>query len=177
MLYEVITKLEIGKLPRLYCDFGPCPPRELADHVAGAFSSTDLSLGGTEIKGMRGALAGHDGQLEFKGLQCRIAGQEYRSAQTGSSMRGGLAEGEVCWDFRSRELFVQADGHCDPLLAMEVLSFCEEATNVIDRFRFNGEPPQLHIRLYANVEDWDTLRLDIQGSANDLAFHGVPLSS
>ncbi len=171
------AELRIDHLPRLEVDFGPARVGELLNHLSGAFSIRGVGYQGIEIDTLRGRVKRENNRLEFTGLQGAALGQEARAEEMGSAMHGGSAEGTVFWDGNTREFGVDVDASLDPNILVQALSTIEIATNIIRRFSFKGLPPQGHLALGANVDDWSTFYIDIQALANDVVFQGVEFDS
>jgi len=178
-IHDLLAKagLRIDQLPRLEVDFGPAKPKDVLNHLSGVFSIRGVGYQGLEIEALRGRVKRENNRLEFTDLQGSALGQEERAAETGSAMHGGSAEGTVFWDGNTREFGVEADINFDPNLLVQALSSVKTATNVIHRFSFKGLPPQGHVSLGANIDDWSTFYIDIQALANDAVFQGVEFSS
>ena len=178
-ILSLLTKAElrVDHLPRFSIDFGPAPPRELLNRMTGTFSVRGVSYQGLEIEALYGNVKRTNNRLEFTSLQGSVLGQEERAAEVGSAMHGGTAAGEVFWDGNTREFGVDADINFDPLLLVQPLAFVEIATNIIQRFAFTGRPPQAHVALGSNVDDWSTFYIDIRGMANDMVVQGVKFTS
>lgn len=169
--------LEVGQLPRLEADFGPAVLENIPNRFSAVFSVYDLGYQGIEIEALHGEAKGKDGRMEFTKLEGSVRDQRGREAETGSSMRGGEAEGSAFWDGNTHEFAMEADVNFDPNLLVQALSPVETATNVIRRFCFKGLPPRGHIALGANVDDWGTFFIDVQALASDVVFQGVGFSS
>jgi len=178
-IHDLLAKAElrIDQLPRLEVDFGPAKPKELLNHLSGTFSIRGVGYQGIEIKALRGQIKRENNRLEFTNLQGSAFGQEERAGEMGSTMHGGSAEGMVFWDGNTREFGVDVEASLDPNILVQALSPVEIATNIIRRFGFKDLPPQGHVSLGANVDDWSTFYIDIQASANDVVFQGVEFSS
>ncbi len=171
------AELRIDHLPRLEVDFGPAVVKELLNHLSGAFSIRGAGYQGFEIEALRGRIKRENNRLEITNLQGSVLGQEERAKETGSAMHGGSAAGSAFWDENTREFGVEADINFDPTLLIQALSPVEIATNIIHRFKFTDRPPQGHVALGSNVDDWSTFYIDIQALANDVVFQGVEFNS
>ncbi|MEN7973356.1 MAG: AsmA-like C-terminal region-containing protein [Verrucomicrobiota bacterium] len=169
--------LRIGQLPRLEINFGPAAVKELLNHLSGNFAIHDVAYQGIEVEVLRGQVKRENNRLELSNLQGLALGQEDRAEEGGSAMHGGPADGSVFWDENTREFGVEANINFDPNLIVQALSPVRIATNIIRRFSFKDRPPQGHVSLGANVDDWGTFYIDIQGTADDVVFQGVEFSS
>jgi len=169
--------LRIDHLPRLDLNVGPAPAKELLNQLSGTFSIRGVGYHGIEFEVLRGLVRRENGRLEFTKLQGTILGQEERADEMGSAMHGGSAEGSVFWNGNTREFGVDLDASLDPNILVQALSPVKIATNIIRRFRFKDRPPQGHVSLGANVDDWSTFYIDIQAVGNDVEFQGEPFNS
>jgi hypothetical protein len=178
-IHDVLEKaqLRFEHLPRLEINFGPAKLKALLNCVSGAFAIRGANYQGIEIEALRGRVKRENKRLEFTNLQGSVLGQEERAAETGSAMHGGTTSGSAFWDENMREFGVGADVNFDPTLLIQALSPVEIATNIIHRFKFKGRPPQGHVELGSNVDDWSTFYIDIQAMANDVVFQGVAFDS
>ena len=178
-IHDLLAKAElrIDHLPRLEIDFESAKPKDVLNHLSGVFSIRGVGYQGLEIEALRGQVKRENNRLEFTKLQGSALGQEERAGEMGSAMHGGFAEGRVFWDGNTREFGVDVDASLDPNILVQALSPVEIATNIIRRFGFKDHPPQGHVSLGANVDDWSTFYIDIQASANDVVFQGVEFSS
>ena len=171
------AELRIDHLPRLEVDFGPAAVKELLNHLSGTFSIRGVAYQGFEIETLRGRIKRKKNRLEFLNLQGSALGQEERAEEAGSAMHGGSASGSAFWDENTREFGVDADINFDPNLLVRALSPVKIATNIIQCFSFTDRPPQGHVALGANVDDWSSFYIDIQAQANDVVFQGVEFNS
>jgi hypothetical protein len=83
----------------------------------------------------------------------------------------------VFWDAAAHEYGVLVEGSFDPNLLIGPLSFNEPATNVIQRFRFEKQPPQARVELGQNYSRRHTFFINIQASARDVFVHDVLFTS
>jgi hypothetical protein len=169
--------LRINQLPRLTVDFGPAAPQALLNHLSGAFTLYDVEYQGTEITSLHGRIKSEGRRIEFTNLQGSVAGRDPLPGGNGSALQGGTAEGSVFWDADTRAFGVAADVNFDPNLLVGPLSPVKIATNIIRRFAFTNRPPQGHVELGAQVDDWSTFYINIQAVADEVEFQGVEFSS
>ena len=170
--------LEFSVLPRFTAEFGPALAGGLLNTLSARFDLDHLSFQSLEGESIRGRVAYRNNRLEISELSGSVIGQESRASQTGSGMVGGPVEGSVFWDFKEHRFGVAASGSFDPNLLVRPLEISRVATNVLHRFRFGDHPPQVtHLALGADVDDWHTFYLDIQGMGNHVFFHDVDFSS
>jgi hypothetical protein len=175
--FLVRSGVRIDYLPRLEVDFGPSVVKDLPNHVSGSFFIRGGAYKGVEIETLRGQVSRKNNRIAFADLQGSVLGQEWLASESGSTMHGGAATGSVFWDGNTHEFGVIADTGFDPHLLVQALSPVYIATNIIQRFSFKDRPPQGHVELGANVQDWGTFYIDIQALGNDLSFQEVEFSS
>lgn len=167
----------IDYLPRLELNIGPALPRELANHVSGAFSLRNVAYQGMEVEAIRGRLERSNDRLSITDLQGSVLDQMGRAVPGGTCMQGGPFSGEAFWDDALREFGVKADIAFDPHLLNGPLSPVTIATNIINYFSFTSVPPSGHLALGANVDDWRSFYLEIQAVAQNASFRGAAFSS
>jgi hypothetical protein len=173
----VALEMRMEKMPRLAVDFGPATVPDVLNHLSGKFSIKSLGYKGLEVESMQGEFERVDERLELSDLNAVVKGQEYRAGETGSSMKGGPVSGDVYWDGHEKEFGLRATTSIDPTLLIPPLSISSMATNILQRFSFRNEAPQIQLEIKSSVVDWSTLYINIRGTGNDLAFQGVELSS
>lgn len=156
----------------------PAPSgKGMFSQLSGIVALEGLRVGDLELESIAGE-AGWDGaMLRLKGLQTQVVGQETRSEETGSSMRGGTIKGQLLWDSRNHRVEIDGAAECDPNLFHNVLSVSRIAQNVIDDFKFSERPPKGTFEVNFCYDDWDTFELALQISAEELTYLGVPLTS
>ena len=174
----VTAELHFEQLPRLDLAFGPALPKELLNHLSGSFSIRDVGYVQLEIDSLKGELSRQNRRLELTHLQGTLKGQEARANEVGSAMHGGYANGSVFWDGNTREFGVDVDASLDPNLLVRALSPIRIATNIIQRFSFNDQPPRGHVSVGADLDDTtSSFYIDIQAIGNDVTLQGVDFSS
>ncbi len=156
----------------------PAPSgKNLFSQLSGIVALEGLRIGDLELESIAGE-AGWDGaMLRLKELQMQVVGQESRSEETGSGMRGGTIKGQLVWDSRNHRVEISGAAECDPNLFHTVLSVSPIAQDVIDDFKFLERPPKGTFAVIFCYDDWDTFELVLQISAEELTYLGVPLTS
>lgn len=166
----VRAQLQIEELPQFKLEVESCRPADLLNSIHGSFSVNDVTYAGLLVETARGDFLRKNGRLEITGIHATVDGQEERAAEVGSSLQGGALEGRVHWDARRNRFGVAAKGSIDPNLLLEPLSIVRIATNVIDRFCFPEELPEISLELGADYTDWKTFYLDIHGVGRHVGF-------
>jgi hypothetical protein len=110
-------------------------------------------------------------------LQAQVVGQEARSEEMGSCMRGGPINGRLVWDARNHQIDITGEAECDPNLVHKVFSVSHIAQDIITDFKFLQRPPKGTFEVNFCYDDWDTFKLELQISAADLTYLDVPLTS
>ncbi|WP_372794844.1 AsmA-like C-terminal region-containing protein [Pontiella sp.] len=179
VVLDVLVKaqLQFDELPAFSLRAGPCRPEELPNHLAGSFSVRDLTYSGLLIESARGNIERTNGFLELSELYAHVQGQEDRAEEFNSCMQGGAATGRVFWDANRATFGVEAEGSLDPNLLIDPLSIVPIATNVIDRFYFPTELPQISLKLGSCYTNWSTFYIDISGVGHEVGFHEALLST
>lgn len=170
-------EIRTDSFPLFDLQFGPTQPQYLHRKLTGSFALKNIMLRDLEFSSLSGKLSRTGDRLDVFELRGEVDGQEHRSDEVGSSMAGGSAAGEVFWDAASSEIGIIVESSIDPNLLVGPLAFSDTATNVISRFRFDGQAPLLRTELGACYDNWRSLYISIQGSASDLYFHDVPFTS
>lgn len=171
------SELHFESPPELDLQLGPAQPKNLLNAVSGSFTVRNTAFRHMVVESLSGEVNRKGSRLELTRLQGSLAGQPTRSKETGSGMVGGPARGDFFWDSNAHEFGVSAEGAFDPNLLLEPLTVSRVATNVIQRFQFDNQPPQVHLNLGADYHDWKTFFIDIQCTASDVRVHRVPFSS
>ncbi len=169
--------IEPESFPSFDLQLGPANPAHLLENLSGSFLLRNTLFRDLKINSLRGKLGRKGSRLDISELKGTVAGQEQRADETGSSMRGGAATGEIVWDAAGHEFRVTAEGDIDPNLLLKPLADVRIATNVISRFKFNDEAPHLRVELGACYDNWRSFFINVQGSAEDMRFHHVPFTS
>ena len=173
----VKVQLQVEELPEFSLHLGPAKAMDLLNSLSGSFSVRDITYCGLQVEAARGNLRRADGFLDITDVYARVQGQEYRAEEFGSCMQGGSATGRVLWDARKTTIGVEAEGSLDPNLLMEPLAIVPIATNIIDRFYFPNELPQISLRLGSCYTNWKTFYIDISGVGHDVGFHEALFST
>jgi len=173
----VRIRLQIDELPAFSLAAGPAKAGDLLNSLSGSFSVRDLTYCGLLIEAGRGNLKRTDGFLDITDVYARVQGQEHRADEFNSCMQGGAANGRVFWDANHATFGVEAEGSLDPNLLIEPLSMVRIATNVIDRFSFPAELPQISLSLGSCYTNWSTFYIDISGVGHDVGIHEGLLST
>lgn len=169
-------EVQLKRIPRFTLSFGPESPDALLQNMVGTFTVDEGSYKQMELKSVQGRISSQGKRIELNDLKGEIQGQYYADVHR-TALLGGRLSGEAFWDGELREFGVQAAANFDPRLLVRPLSISEVATNVISRFNFTGAPPEARVVVRANVDDWDTFYLRIEGIATDFSFQEVELSS
>ena len=164
-------------LPRLELSIGPALPKELANHLSGAFSLRNVAYQGMELETIRGKLDRSNNRLTLTDLQGVVLDQTELAVPGGTCMQGGPFSGEVFWDEALREFGVEADIGFDPHLLKGPLSPVKIATTIINYFSFTTAQPNGHLTLGANIDDWRSFYLNIQAVGQNTSFRGAEFSS
>lgn len=171
------AQFEFKQLPQLSLSFGPAKLDELLNAISGSFFIRGVSYCQLEIESLRGNITREKNRLDLTKLVGTVVGQENRSETVGSSLVGGSATGAVFWDATAQEFGVSASGSMDPSLFLKPLATLRIATNVISRFRFPHQPPQISLELGGNYTDSSTFFINIQGTGKRVGIHDAFVSS
>ncbi|MBN2684029.1 MAG: hypothetical protein JXR40_02005 [Pontiellaceae bacterium] len=156
----------------------PAPPgKNRFSQLSGIFALEGLTVGDLELASIAGEAAWDGSRLKLTELQSQVVSQEHRSEETGSCMRGGAIKGKLAWDSRNHRVEIAGEAECDPNLFHQVLSVSHIAQDVIADFKFMQRPPKGTFEVNFCYDDWHTFELDLQVSAEELTYLGVPLSS
>jgi len=168
---------KINQLPQLNLYFGPTTYQKLLNHLKGTFSLNRLVYKGLMVEQVQGNVQRNKNRLEINNIQAKVRGQQKNSAKIGSALYGGEATGALFWDENTRKFGIEGDMNFDPNLLLKPLEQVKIATKIINYFKLKKIPPQAHIELGANVDNWKTFYLTIQATAENGSFRGVPFSS
>lgn len=176
---DVLVKIQLGfgYLPEFDIAFGAAKPTGLLNAIEGTFSIKDVAFRGLEVESLRGKVSRRNGRLDLTELAGTVSGQEERSVETGSCMVGGSATGACFWDAGEKTFGVSASGSLDPALLIRPLDMVKVATNVLHRFRFVDQPPQVSLELGSSLVDWKQFYINVHGRANGVYVHGARFSS
>lgn len=164
-------------LPRFDLKMTPAPIHDLLNHLSGHFSINDVSYQEVEIETLEGDFFIKENRFEGNHIKASVLDQPNLAKKTGSAMKGGQIEGSVLWDGNTREYRVDINGGLDPNLLVPALARIPIATNIIQRFKFEGKPLHGHLVLGANITDKDSFYIDVQAVAKNVIFQGVRFSS
>ena len=176
---DVFSKIAVhpDTFPLADLVFGPSEPTQMLQHLSGTFSLERALIGDLEVNELQGRISTTAQRLSISELSGKVLGQERRAGEADSSLMGGSASGEIFWDAASHEFGVHAKGSFDPNLLLSPLAPVRIATNVIDRFKFDGLPPRFQLEMGACYDDWRSYFLSLSAEATDMRYHGVPFSS
>lgn len=166
----VKAQLQIEELPQFRLQVDPCKLIDIPNSFHGTLSVNDVTYCGLLIESAKGNIQRKNNLLEISQIYATVAGQEERAAEVGSCMKGGAISGEVYWDANREWFGVSAEGSIDPNLVIEPLAIVPIATNVIDRFFFPNELPQISLELGSCYTNWSTFFIDIHGVGHDAGF-------
>jgi hypothetical protein len=169
--------IQADSFPAVALQLGPAEPLHLLQTLSGSFDLHHLIIQDLEVNALRGDVSCTDHRVDFSDLQGEVVGQEHRADEVGSCLVGGSVAGSAFWDAAAHEFGVTASGSADPNLFLKPLSISKVATNVIARFRFEEQPPEVQLELGACYDDWRSFYILIDGAASNLQFHRVPFSS
>ena len=178
-IMDVLVKIQLGfeYLPEFSLSIGAAKPVELLNAIKGSFSIEDVTFRGLEIEELRGKIVRRNDRLDLTELAGTVSGQEERAVETGSCMVGGSATGSCFWDAKEKTFGVSASGSFDPNLMIRPLDMVKEATNVLHRFRFADQTPQVSLELGSSLVDWKQFFINVHAMANNGYVHDVFLSS
>lgn len=170
-------ELVLRELPHVELSFGPAPVSNLLNHISGHYAVNRAVYKDLSIRTLSGRVKREEDRLELYDIKADVDDADYLAERFGSAMRGGSVQGGVFWDARSGLFGVFAETRGDPNLLVRALAPVEIATNIIRRFRIPTDPPEIKVKLGANVHDWDTFYINISGKGEDVIFEGVRIGS
>ena len=173
----VKVQLQFEELPLFSMRVGPAEVGDLLNAIHGNFSIKGLTYCGLVIESARGNFDRSNNYLDLTQLHATCLGQEERSAEVGSSLHGGSAEGHVFWDANRTTFGVEAEGSMDPNLLLGPMATVPVAPNVIERFWFPEGSPEVSLELGASYVDWSTFFINVHGKGSQVGVHDGLLSS